>query len=246
MRVAKKKTVQPNPESPYIHVQQTTNHRLQGSTQALGKRFQTVFGTPQSPILLPEPLVEYPDGMEKRIKKHVDDALRELQTHLWDMEDDLHADKKSQKRDNKALSRQLKEGHEKVDKRLDGMMKNMEKQLQLVQGLGHSMAEVMEQTKVGRKRPASEAFGISDDGLWARPSAGHAASFKQLERRLGTYFGNTQTHLESAICEARSGTFKRLADLDERIGALEERMDEMARFMAKWDAASSANGGPSA
>ncbi|OTA08695.1 hypothetical protein A9Z42_0004160 [Trichoderma parareesei] len=113
------------------------------------------------------------------------------------------------------------------------------------------MGEAMEKiNKTGKKRSASEAFEANDDDddddeIWTRTFVDHT-QFKQLERRLGLYFSNTQTHIESAVCEMKAGTLKRTADLNERVGAMEDKMDSMARSMAKWEAARSANTGPSA
>ncbi|KAL7814417.1 hypothetical protein V8C26DRAFT_403745 [Trichoderma gracile] len=184
--------------------------------------------------------------MESRIKKHVTDAVKKLSSHLYDLEDILEADKKLERRDIKAVSKELKEGRERVDKRLDELMKGMEKQLELVQRLDRSMADMTKEIKAGKKRSAAEAFGTNGDDVQTRSSTGHDFHINQLERRLGTHFGDTQTHIELAVWEMKSGTFKRLADLDGRIGAMEEKMDRMARFMAKWEAIHSANTGPSA
>jgi uncharacterized coiled-coil protein SlyX len=188
--------------------------------------------------------------MESRIKKHVTDAAKKLSTHLYDLEDILEADKKSERRNIKAVSQSLKEGQGRVDKRLDELMKGMEKQLELIQRLNQSMGEAMEQiNKIGKKRSASEAFEVNDDDnedkIRTRTFVDHT-QFKQLERRLGLYVSNTQTHIESAVCEMKAGTLKRMADLNERVGAMEDKMDRMARSMAKWEAARSANTGPSA
>ncbi|KAL7810291.1 hypothetical protein V8C44DRAFT_365644 [Trichoderma aethiopicum] len=221
-----------------------TTQPTPGSPQAPGKRPKPIFNTPasQTPLYVdasPEPPVKKPDGMESRIKEHVSTATKKLKTHLYALEDILEADKKLERRDIKAVSREVKEGHERVEKRLDDIMKGLEKQLEVVQGLGPLMAE---QSKAGRKRSASEAFE-TDEG--ERTSTGHDSSFKHLERRLEIHLGNTQTRIESAVCEMKAGMFKRLADLDERIGAMGEKMDRMARSMAKWEAVSSASTGPS-
>ncbi|KAL6874231.1 hypothetical protein HDV57DRAFT_241537 [Trichoderma longibrachiatum] len=218
-----------------------------GSPQAPGKRLKPIFNTPasQTPLYVdasPDPPAKKPDGMESRIKEHVSTAAKKLKTHLYTLEDILEADKKLERRDIKAVSREVKEGHERVEKRLDDIVKGLEKQLEVVQGLGPLMAETANKINAGKKRSASEAFG-TDEG--ERTSTGHDSSFKQLERRLGMQLGNTQAHIELVVCEMKAGMFKRLANLEEKIGAMEEKMDRMARFMAKWEAVSSASTGPS-
>ncbi|PTB68500.1 hypothetical protein BBK36DRAFT_1113038, partial [Trichoderma citrinoviride] len=183
-----------------------------------------------------------PDSMEKRIKKHVEHGVKKLNTHVYDLEDAVEAGTKSERKDIRAISQQLKEAQEKIDNHLDDIKKGMEQQLELVQKLGPLIAETARNIELGRKRSAAEAFRTDEDDIQIRTRTG---LFQQLERRLAMHLSNTQTHIESAVYEMKSGTFKRLADLDERIGAIEEKMDRMARFMAKWEAVSSANAGSS-
>ncbi|TFB06738.1 hypothetical protein CCMA1212_001218 [Trichoderma ghanense] len=143
--------------------------------------------------------------MERRLKEHIDEAIEGLENQITELQDSVN----------------------KVCKRLDAISLGLERQLGLILRLDSS------KTKGGKKRSAAEAFEVIEDEMTLvdlqqqQQSSSHDSSVKLFDKGFHLELNNVQTHLESAIGEMKSGTFRRLANLDERIGAIEHKVNLM-------------------
>ncbi|KAK0762627.1 hypothetical protein N5P37_005444 [Trichoderma harzianum] len=174
--------------------------------------------------------------MERRLMDYIDENVEDLKTQL----DQLHGRFVTDSADDKGIMQFIKT-------RFHEMLRTVNQRMQRIQDeLNRDLeAALAERLNANKKRSACAAFGDIDDTQRLtdaqRPYPGARGSEMNLESHqvgynypfmeFGTRFeiqlDNVQTHLESAVCEMKSGTYKRLAGLDERVGAMEEKMDKI-------------------
>ncbi|KAF3073759.1 hypothetical protein CFAM422_004354 [Trichoderma lentiforme] len=180
--------------------------------------------------------------MEKRLKNYIDENVEDLKTQL----DQLHDRFETDSANGKGTTQSMMSLHyidmlRKVDQRMQKIQEELHRNLE---------AAIAERLNANKKRSASAAFGDIDDSEKLTNAQqplirNHSGALEmnleshqigqyplmQFGKRFEFQLNNAQTHLESAVCEIKSGTYKRLACLDERVSAMEEKMDKMILLM---------------
>ncbi|OPB43911.1 hypothetical protein A0O28_0022290 [Trichoderma guizhouense] len=194
--------------------------------------------------------------MEKRLKNYIDENVEDLKTQLDQLHDRFVTDTANGKVTMRFLGQSITNTEKDIKEHFIGMLGTVEQRMQKIQKeINQDLEAVIEERlNANKKRSACAAFGGIDDTQRLtdaqRPYPGARGSEMNLEshqigynypfmefgKRFEIQLNNVQTHLESAVSEMKSGTYKRLAGLDERVGAMEETMDKIILLMEKMEA----------
>ncbi|QYS97635.1 hypothetical protein H0G86_004857 [Trichoderma simmonsii] len=198
--------------------------------------------------------------MEKRLKSYIDENVEDLKTQLDQLHDRFVTDSANGKVTMRFLGQSITNTEKDIKEHFIEMLGTLEQRMQKTQKEINQDLEavIAERLNTNKKRSVCAAFGDIGDTqeptdaqrplIRNYPAArgtemnlephqiGHNYPFMQFGKRFEIQFNNMQTHLESVICEMKSGTYKRLAGLDERVGAMEEKMDKIILFMEKIEA----------
>ncbi|KAM6483534.1 hypothetical protein HDV62DRAFT_389727 [Trichoderma sp. SZMC 28011] len=187
--------------------------------------------------------------MERRLMDYVDENVEDLKTQLAQLHGRFVTDSADGKGNGKGILHFIETRFHEVlriaNQRMSRIQDELNRDLE---------AAIKERLNANKKRSACEAFGDIDDTQRLtdsqRPYPGARGSEMNLEshqigynypfmefgKRFEIQLNNVHTHLDSVVCEMKLGIYRRLAGLDERIGAMEEKMDKMILLMEKMEA----------
>ncbi|KAH0530966.1 hypothetical protein TsFJ059_005531 [Trichoderma semiorbis] len=198
--------------------------------------------------------------MEKRLKNYIDENVEDLKNQLDQLHDRFVTDSANSKVTMRFLGQSITNTEKDIKEHFIEMLGTVEQRMQKIQKEINQDFEavIAERLNTNKKRSVCVAFGDIGDTqeptdaqrslIRNYPAArvsemnleshqiGRNYPFMQFGKRFEIQLNDVQTHLESAVCEMKSGTYKRLAGLDKRVGAMEEKMDKMILLIEKMEA----------